>query len=81
MLTQQPHEKISESAQSEKQKNKENDTSVGRIRSNKTSEVHYTHNNYSSMLGGVPVPTARRVLGLRMEGRPPAVEVSCEYTE
>jgi hypothetical protein len=33
------------------------------------------------MLGGVPVPTAWRVLGLRMEERPPAMEVSCEYFE
>jgi hypothetical protein len=33
-----------------------------------------------TMLGGVPVPTAWRVLGLRMEEWPPA-EVSCEYTE
>jgi hypothetical protein len=33
------------------------------------------------MLGGVPVPTAWRVLGLRMEERPPAMEVSCEYIE
>jgi hypothetical protein len=31
------------------------------------------------MLGGVPVPTAWRVLGLRREERPPAMEVSCEY--
>jgi hypothetical protein len=28
---------------------------------------------------GVPVPTAWRVLGLRMEERPPAMEISCEY--
>jgi hypothetical protein len=34
-----------------------------------------------AMLGGVPVPTAWRVLGLRMEERPPAMEVSCEYIE
>jgi hypothetical protein len=34
-----------------------------------------------SMLGGVPVPTAWRVLGLRMEERPPAMEVSLEYIE
>jgi hypothetical protein len=33
------------------------------------------------MLGGIPVPTARRVLWLRMEERPPGMEVSCEYTE
>jgi hypothetical protein len=33
------------------------------------------------MLGGVPVPTAWRVLGLRMEERPPDMEVSCEYIE
>jgi hypothetical protein len=32
-------------------------------------------------LGGVPVPTAWRVLGLRMEERPPDMEVSCEYIE
>jgi hypothetical protein len=36
--------------------------------------------NYS-MLGGIPVPTAWRVLGLRMEERPPDMEVSCEYIE
>jgi hypothetical protein len=29
----------------------------------------------------VPVTTAWRVLGLRMEERPPAMEVSCEYIE
>jgi hypothetical protein len=34
-----------------------------------------------SMLRGVPVPTAWRVLGLRMEERPPDMEVSCEYIE
>jgi hypothetical protein len=34
-----------------------------------------------SMLGGIPVPTAWRVLGLRMEERPPDMEVSCEYIE
>jgi hypothetical protein len=34
-----------------------------------------------SMLGGVPVPTAWHVLGLRMEERPPAMEISCEYIE
>jgi hypothetical protein len=28
-----------------------------------------------------PVPTAWRVLGLRMEERPPAMEGSCEYIE
>jgi hypothetical protein len=33
------------------------------------------------MLGGAPVTTAWRVLGLRMEGRPPDMEGSCEYTE
>jgi hypothetical protein len=33
------------------------------------------------MLGGVPVPTAWRILGLLMEERPPAMEVSCEYIE
>jgi hypothetical protein len=32
-------------------------------------------------LGGIPVPTAWRVLGLRMEERPPDMEVSCEYIE
>jgi hypothetical protein len=30
---------------------------------------------------GTPVPTAWRVLGLRMEERPPDMEVSCEYIE
>jgi hypothetical protein len=34
-----------------------------------------------TMLGGIPVPTAWRVLGLRMEERPPDMEVSCEYIE
>jgi hypothetical protein len=34
-----------------------------------------------TMLGGVPVPTAWWVLELWMEERPPAVEVSCEYSE
>jgi hypothetical protein len=33
------------------------------------------------MLGGIPVPTAWRVLELRMEERPPDMEVSCEYIE
>jgi hypothetical protein len=33
------------------------------------------------ILGGVPVPTAWRVLGLRMEERPPDMEVSCEFLE
>jgi hypothetical protein len=32
-------------------------------------------------IGGIPVPTAWRVLGLRMEERPPDMEVSCEYIE
>jgi hypothetical protein len=36
---------------------------------------------HTSMLGGVPVPTAWRIFGLRMEERPPAMEVSCEYIE
>jgi hypothetical protein len=31
------------------------------------------------VLGGVPVPTAWRVLGLWMEEQPPAMEVSWEY--
>jgi hypothetical protein len=34
-----------------------------------------------SMLRGVPVPTAWRVLGLRMEERPPDMVVSCKYIE
>jgi hypothetical protein len=34
-----------------------------------------------TMLGGVPVPTAWLVLVLRMEERPPAMEVSWEYIE
>jgi hypothetical protein len=29
----------------------------------------------------VPVPTVWRVLRVRMEERPPVMEVSCEYTE
>jgi hypothetical protein len=44
--------------------------------------VRYELNLYmlcrrKSMLGVVSVPTAWRVLGLRMEERPPAMEVSC----
>jgi hypothetical protein len=34
-----------------------------------------------AILGGIPVPTAWSVLGLRMEERPPDMEVSCEYIE
>jgi hypothetical protein len=34
-----------------------------------------------SIPNSVPVPTAWRVLRLRMEERPPAMEVSCEYIE
>jgi hypothetical protein len=34
-----------------------------------------------AMLGGISVPTAWRVLGLRMEERPPDMEVSSEYIE
>jgi hypothetical protein len=34
-----------------------------------------------AMLGGIPVPTAWRVLGLRMEERPPDMGISCEYIE
>jgi hypothetical protein len=41
----------------------------------------YTASVLYFMLGGVPVPTAWRVLGLRMEERPPDMEVSCEYIE
>jgi hypothetical protein len=33
------------------------------------------------MLGGIPVPTAWHFLGLRIEERPPDMEVSCEYIE
>jgi hypothetical protein len=36
---------------------------------------------FRPMLGGVPVPAAWRILGLRMEERPPAMEISCEYIE
>jgi hypothetical protein len=39
---------------------------------------YYTIN---TMLGGVSVTTAWRVLGLRMEEQPPAMEVSCDYIE
>jgi hypothetical protein len=39
----------------------------------------FVRNN--AMLGGIPVPTAWRVLGLRMEERPPDMEASCEYIE
>jgi hypothetical protein len=33
------------------------------------------------MLGRVPIPTAWRVLELRMKEQPPAMEVSWEYIE
>jgi hypothetical protein len=33
------------------------------------------------MLGGVPVPTARGIPGLRMEEQPPDIDVSCEFIE
>jgi hypothetical protein len=33
------------------------------------------------MLGGFPVTTAWRVLGLQLEERPSAMEDSCEYIE
>jgi hypothetical protein len=33
------------------------------------------------IIGGFPVSTAWRVLGFRMEERPPAMEGSCEYIE
>jgi hypothetical protein len=36
---------------------------------------------FIARIGGIPVPTAWRVLGLRMEERPPDMEVSCEYIE
>jgi hypothetical protein len=36
---------------------------------------------YNSMLGGVPVPTAWRVLGLWIAEQPPVMEVNCEYIE
>jgi hypothetical protein len=36
-----------------------------------TSYIYIEQSRHVSMLGGVPVPTAWRVLGLRMEERPP----------
>jgi hypothetical protein len=44
------------------------------------TEIKYIYHQ-NPMLGGVPVPTAWHVLGLRMEELPPAMEVSCEYIE
>jgi hypothetical protein len=44
-------------------------------------EVQTKFIHVKAMLGGIPVPTAWRVLGLRMEERPPDMEVSCEYIE
>jgi hypothetical protein len=41
----------------------------------------FSLSSYIPMLGGIPVPTAWRVLGLRMEERPPDMEVSCKYIE
>jgi exonuclease III len=41
----------------------------------------FVHRESYPMLRGVPVPTAWRVIGLRMEERPPDMEVSCEYIE
>jgi hypothetical protein len=43
--------------------------------------VFFLLNMMLAMLGGIPVPTAWRVLGLRMEERPPDMEVGCEYIE
>jgi hypothetical protein len=45
--------------------------------------VEYNNGIHSDVLylGGVPVPTAWRVLGLRIEEGPPVMEVSCEYIE
>jgi hypothetical protein len=37
--------------------------------------------SYKIHVRWVPVTTAWRVLGLRMEERPPAIEVSCDYIE
>jgi hypothetical protein len=39
------------------------------------------HKRRFAMLGGSPVATAWRVLGLRMERRPAAAQGSCEYIE
>jgi hypothetical protein len=41
----------------------------------------HTHLILLDLLGGFPVTTSWRVLGLRMEERPPAMEDSCEYIE
>jgi hypothetical protein len=35
----------------------------------------------TAVLGGVPVTTTWGILGLRMQERPPAMEISCEYIE
>jgi hypothetical protein len=37
--------------------------------------------HFLAMLGGPLVTTAWRIVGLRMEGRPPDTEGSCEYIE
>jgi hypothetical protein len=42
-------------------------------------EIKITDEDGQSMISGVPVTTAWRVLGLRMEERPPNMEGSCEY--
>jgi hypothetical protein len=49
--------------------------------STKSGQQFWRCNLRIAMLGGIPVPTAWRVLGLRMEERPPDMEVSCEYIE
>jgi hypothetical protein len=46
------------------------------FQSNKGSDVPL-----HAMLGGFSVTMAWRVLGLRMEERPPAIEGRCEYIE
>jgi hypothetical protein len=49
------------------------------------SQRHYEcfkkHMVRQPILGGVPVTTAWHALGLRMEERPQAIVVSCEYIE
>jgi hypothetical protein len=45
------------------------------------SEVFSTAVHITPMLGGVRVPTAWRALGLRMEERPPDMDIRYEYIE
>jgi hypothetical protein len=55
--------------------------SVTRIGTFKNKELRGTFGPERGGVGWVPVMTAWRVLGLRMQERPPALEGSCEYVE